>query len=80
MEAGKNSVIYMGPILGTNKTDVICGEINGNGNNASRFHCNHSMHCDYKHPHSPTNAYNLYEIKDHLCRTLLHVSAMNCHS
>jgi hypothetical protein len=26
MEAGKNSVIYMGLILGTNKTDQICGK------------------------------------------------------
>jgi hypothetical protein len=36
MEAGKNSVIYMGLISGPNKTDDTCGKMTVMG---TRFHC-----------------------------------------
>jgi hypothetical protein len=39
MEAGKNSVIYMGLISGPNKADDTCGKTMGNGNDGTRFNC-----------------------------------------
>jgi len=44
------------------------------------FNIIHSMHCDYHHPHTPTNANNFYIITNHpyIC-TLLHVSVISLH-
>jgi hypothetical protein len=39
MEAGENSVMCMGLILGPNKTDEIMRENDGNGNDPLKFHC-----------------------------------------
>jgi hypothetical protein len=39
-----------------------------------------SMHWDYNHPYTPTNAHNLYKIINNPhTSSLLHVSAINCH-
>ena len=44
------------------------------------FNTTRPAHCDYNHPHTSTNAHNLYEITNHPhTRSLPHVSTINRH-
>jgi hypothetical protein len=83
MEAGKNSVIYMGLISGQNKADDTCGKTTVTG---TRFHCiTNACKADFQHSqglklgyedmnlttsHKTTYSRNKYIILDKGCGVL----------